>query len=53
MIVLECVFHNFQTARNIYIYRVAQKKVYAFDFVQRKNYKCYVPQINVILSRKA
>ena len=34
-------------------YRVAQKKVYAFDFVQRKNYKCYVPQINVILSRKA
>ena len=35
------------------VYRVAQKKVYAFDFVQRKNYKCYVPQINVILSRKA
>ena len=37
----------------VHIYRVAQKKVYAFDFVQRKNYKCYVPQINVILSRKA
>ena len=37
----------------IILYRVAQKKVYAFDFVQRKNYKCYVPQINVILSRKA
>jgi hypothetical protein len=31
----------------IYIYRVAQKKVYAFDLVQRKNYKCYIAEINV------
>jgi hypothetical protein len=29
------------------LYRVAQKKVYAFDFVQRKNYKCYIAEINV------
>ena len=29
------------------IYRVAQKKVYAFDLVQRKNYKCYIAEINV------
>ena len=31
----------------IYIYRVAQKKVHAFDLVQRKNYKCYIAEINV------
>ena len=29
------------------LYRVAQKKVYAFDLVQRKNYKCYIAEINV------
>jgi hypothetical protein len=31
----------------LYIYRVAQKKVHAFDLVQRKNYKCYIAEINV------
>ena len=31
----------------IYIYRVAQKKVHAFDLVPRKNYKCYIAEINV------
>jgi hypothetical protein len=44
---------EYKTCKERGQYRVAQKKVYAFDFVQRKNYKCYVPQINVILSRKA
>ena len=40
-----CLLSTFK--RLLRNYRVAQKKVYAFDFVQRKNYKCYIAEINV------